>query len=83
VIATFYQMIQFAIKQLSAQAMLENDGNGYTILATTKDFIKKRPGRTDFQRGIFSSDADGNVSVKLAGTQASHILTSMSKAHLQ
>jgi molybdopterin molybdotransferase len=79
VIATFYQMVQVAINQLSAQAVSEN--NAYTILATTKDFIKKRSGRTDFQRGIFSADEDGNVSVKLAGTQASHILTSMSKAN--
>jgi len=79
VIATFYQMVQVAISQLSAQAVSENDN--YTILAKATDFIKKRPGRTDFQRGIFSSDKDGNVSVKLAGTQASHILTSMSKAN--
>ena len=78
VIATFYQMVQVAIKQLSSQT---ENAAGYTILATTEDFIKKRPGRTDFQRGIFSSDKDGNVTVKLAGTQASHILTSMSKAN--
>ncbi|MFK5892082.1 MAG: molybdopterin molybdotransferase MoeA [Pseudomonadota bacterium] len=82
VIATFYQIAQTAIKQLSGQTpRFDNNKDSFTILATTDQLIKKRPGRTDFQRGIFSSDNDGNVTVKLAGTQASHILTSMSKAN--
>ncbi len=80
VIATFYQMVQGAIKQLTGQTSHLNS-ESYTILATTTDFIKKRPGRTDFQRGFFSCDNKGTVTVKLAGTQASHILTSMSQAN--
>ncbi len=77
VIATFYQIAQVAIKQLSG----ENSPTIFSIKATTEEFIKKRAGRTDFQRGVFQSDNEGNITVKLAGTQASHILTSMSNAN--
>ena len=50
-------------------------------LSISQQKMKKRPGRTDFQRGIFTSNNQGQLEVKLAGTQASHILTSMSQAN--
>jgi len=43
--------------------------------------LKKHPGRTDFQRGIMEYDADGNLSVRSVGMQASHILSGMSRAN--
>jgi len=77
VIATFYQVVQPAIQKLLGQDMQAP----LIVKAKTTDFLKKRPGRTDFQRGILSNDENGELIVKMAGTQASHILTSMSNAN--
>jgi molybdopterin molybdotransferase len=43
--------------------------------------IRKKPGRTEYQRGILSRDADGNHQVRLTGSQGSGILRSMSEAN--
>jgi molybdopterin molybdotransferase len=43
--------------------------------------IRKRPGRTEFQRGIVSPGADGQWSVRLTGTQGAGVLRSMSEAN--
>jgi len=77
VIATFYLVAQPAIQKLLGQKMQPP----LVAKAKTTEFLKKRPGRTDFQRGILSNDENGDLVVKMAGTQASHILTSMSNAN--
>ena len=43
--------------------------------------IRKRPGRTEYQRGIVSRQADGEVVVRLTGAQGAGILRSMSEAN--
>jgi molybdopterin molybdotransferase len=43
--------------------------------------IRKKPGRTEYQRGILSRDAHGNHQVRLTGAQGSGILRSMSEAN--
>ena len=43
--------------------------------------IRKKPGRTEYQRGIVSDDANGNRAVRLTGAQGSGILRSMSEAN--
>ena len=43
--------------------------------------IRKRPGRTEFQRGIVSTAADGRPQVRLTGAQGSGILSSMTQAN--
>jgi molybdopterin molybdotransferase len=58
---------------------------GTTALPTQKvvctSSIKKAPGRTEFQRGILSRDANGQWSVRTTGDQGSGILSSMSQAN--
>jgi len=49
--------------------------------ATTVDLLKKSPGRTDFQRGIYSVNAQGQLEVKATGAQGSGILSSISAAN--
>lgn len=49
--------------------------------ATVTDAIKKSPGRTDFQRGVFSMDENGQLLVSNTGAQGSGILRSMSLAN--
>ena len=43
--------------------------------------IRKRPGRTEFQRGIVAPDADGHWQVRLTGSQGAGVLRSMSEAN--
>jgi molybdopterin molybdotransferase len=43
--------------------------------------IRKRPGRSEFQRGIVSVGADGQWEVRLTGTQGAGVLRSMSEAN--
>ncbi|MDQ1830773.1 molybdopterin molybdotransferase MoeA [Massilia scottii] len=43
--------------------------------------IRKKPGRTEYQRGILGRDDDGRQSVRITGSQGSGILRSMSEAN--
>ena len=52
-----------------------------TLRARAQAPIRKRPGRTEFQRGIVSRNADGEPEVRLTGAQGSGILSSMSEAN--
>jgi molybdopterin molybdotransferase len=49
--------------------------------ATVTSAIRKSPGRTDFQRGVYSMSEDGRLMVENTGAQGSGILTSMSRAN--
>ena len=51
------------------------------LAATAGCAINKSPGRTDFQRGIYSTDQQGNVTVVTTGSQGSGMLTSMNLAN--
>jgi len=77
VIATFYQFVQPALKRMKGQDIVLP----LVIKAKTTELLKKRPGRTDFQRGILEQSESGELTVRNAGAQASHVLTSMSRAN--
>ncbi|RKZ97962.1 MAG: molybdopterin molybdenumtransferase MoeA [Gammaproteobacteria bacterium] len=77
VIATFYQFVQPALKRMKGQDIVLP----LVIKAKTTELLKKRPGRTDFQRGILEQSQSGELTVRNAGVQASHVLTSMSRAN--
>lgn len=49
--------------------------------AQSVEAIRKKPGRTEYQRGILSIDAQGFVSVRITGSQGAGILRSMSEAN--
>jgi len=51
------------------------------LQATSLSPIRKKPGRTEYQRGILAPDSDGIWKVKLTGAQGSGILRSMSDAN--
>ena len=46
-----------------------------------KSFLKKTPGRVDFQRGILKKDSKGELFVESTGAQGSNILSSMVNAN--
>jgi len=77
VMATFYQFVQPALRRLMGQTRVMP----VIVKLPCSEALKKRPGRTDFQRGIMEYDADGNLSVRSIGMQASHILSGMSHAN--
>ncbi|MCC6532535.1 MAG: molybdopterin molybdotransferase MoeA [Burkholderiales bacterium] len=78
VMVTFYQFVRDALYTLMgrdpvpALPMLD-------MVCTSA--LKKAPGRTEFQRGILSMDANGTWSVRVSGEQGSGILRSMSEAN--
>ncbi|MFP4610215.1 MAG: molybdopterin molybdotransferase MoeA [Thiohalophilus sp.] len=77
VMATFYQFALPALRQL----MGETAAPPLTFRVPCSETLKKRAGRTDFQRGILHRDEQGNLTVSAAGMQASHILSGMSRAN--
>jgi molybdopterin molybdotransferase len=78
VMVTFYQFVREALLVLMGQT---NPLPVPMLPAICTDEIKKAPGRTEFQRGILSRDADGTWKVRLTGNQGSGILSSMSGAN--
>jgi molybdopterin molybdotransferase len=77
VMATFYQ---FALPTLKAM-MGQPQSEPVIVKVPCKSTLKKRPGRTDFQRGILSYDDNGQLVVDGTGMQASHVLSGMSRAN--
>ncbi len=77
VMATFYFFARDALALLaggSPRAQL-------TMRIPCAEAIRKRPGRTEFQRGVVSRDASGRQVVRITGAQGSGILSSMSEAN--
>ena len=72
-------------QQLATPALLHLMGartaDLQTIQAVCKTRLKKRPGRREFQRGILSTSAVGQMEVVTTGSQGSGVMRSMSLAN--
>ena len=77
VMVTFYQFVLPALRQL----MGEENWIPLRFPARTLNRLKKRPGRTEFQRGYLVQDDSGDITVHSTGDQGSGILSSMSQAN--
>jgi molybdopterin molybdotransferase len=75
---TFYQFVREALLVLMG---VPKPQPLPVLKATCTSAIKKAPGRTEFQRGILSQEADGQWTVRVTGDQGSGILSSMSQAN--
>ena len=51
------------------------------LKAKSLEAIRKKPGRTEYQRGVVSTSADGALHVKITGNQGSGVLSSMVQAN--
>jgi molybdopterin molybdotransferase len=51
------------------------------LRAVSTEALRKKPGRTEYQRGILRPMADGRWQVQITGAQGSGILRSMSQAN--
>lgn len=77
VMVTFQVFVAPALQKLAGEAVTKP----IRLRAKTLSILKKRPGRTEYQRGILTVDADGTSIVYSTGEQGSGILRSMSEAN--
>jgi len=77
VMVTFYQFVLPALRQL----MGEENWIPLRLPARTLNRLKKRPGRTEYQRGYLVQNESGDLTVHSTGDQGSGILSSMSQAN--
>jgi molybdopterin molybdotransferase len=77
VMVTFYQIVREALLLMSGATPQPLS----LIHATSREAIRKRAGRTEFQRGIAERDHQGNWHVTPTGSQSSGVLSSMSEAN--
>jgi molybdopterin molybdotransferase len=78
VMVTFYVFVQPALRRLMGEI---NPPPSVSLTARCESKLKKKVGRTEFQRGILENDEDGSLIVRKTGQQGSGILTSMSQAN--
>jgi molybdopterin molybdotransferase len=77
VMVTFYLLVRPALKRL----MGEDDQTLLSLSVPCASRLKKRPGRTEYQRGVLARDERGQLMVRKTGPQGSGILTSMAQAN--
>ncbi len=77
VMVSFYALVREALLRL-AGAVPEPLP---LLRATSVQLLRKKPGRTEYQRGIVSRASDGGWQVQTTGDQGSGILSSMSRAN--
>jgi molybdopterin molybdotransferase len=77
VMVTFYQFVRSALLQFNGANQTEPP----ITQAISEAPIRKKPGRTEFQRAILGRGKDGRPTVKLTGSQGAGVLRSMSEAN--
>jgi molybdopterin molybdotransferase len=77
VMVTFYFLVRDALLQMMGASPAPLP----LLRASSQAPIRKKPGRTEYQRGILSTDASGQQQVRITGSQGSGILRSMSQAN--
>ena len=77
VMVTFYAFVREALLQMAGATPAPLP----LLRARAAVPIRKKPGRTEYQRGIVERGTDGDWTVRLTGGQGSGILRSMSEAN--
>jgi molybdopterin molybdotransferase len=77
VMVTFYALVRDALLAMSGATAQPLP----MMRVVAAQAIRKKPGRTEYQRGIISTGADGRQTVRITGAQGSGILRSMSEAN--
>lgn len=75
---TFHQLAMPAMQKMMG---IEDAEAATSLQASTQFNLKKQPGRTDFQRGTVSTNADGELIVADSGNQGSGVLSSIAKSN--
>ena len=77
VMVTFLAFVRPALLQM----MGANPEPQPLLKARSQEAMRKKPGRTEYQRGWVSTAADGTLQVKTTGNQGSGVLSSMAQAN--
>ena len=77
VMVTFYAFVRDALLAMSGATPQPLP----LLRAVSEAPLRKKPGRTEYQRGIVSLGPDGRWTVRITGAQGSGILRSMSEAN--
>ncbi len=77
VMVTFYAFVRDALLAMSGATPQPLP----LLRAVSTEALRKKPGRTEYQRGILTPMADGRWQVQITGAQGSGILRSMSQAN--
>jgi molybdopterin molybdotransferase len=78
VMVTFYGFVRDALLALAGRT---DDFALPVVRVPCATALRKKPGRTEFQRGILERAANGEWAVRITGTQGSGVLRSMSEAN--
>jgi molybdopterin molybdotransferase len=78
VMVTFYQFVRDALLVLAGRT---DDIALPLFRVPTATPLRKRPGRTEYQRGVLHAGEDGALHVRVTGQQGSGVLRSMSEAN--
>ncbi len=77
VMVTFYALVRDALLAMGGATSAPLP----LLRAVSVEPIRKKPGRTEYQRAVVRRDADGECRVRITGSQGSGILRSMSEAN--
>ena len=77
VMVTFLAFVRPALQRLMGSYVTEP----VLLQAKSLEPLRKKPGRTEYQRGIVSRAADGSLTVRITGNQGSGVLSSMVEAN--
>ncbi|MCE9660929.1 MAG: molybdopterin molybdotransferase MoeA [Burkholderiales bacterium] len=77
VMVTFYALVRDALLAMSGATPTPL----LALRAASVSAVRKKPGRTEYQRGFVERAADGGLQVRVSGAQGSGILRSMSEAN--
>jgi molybdopterin molybdotransferase len=77
VMVTFYAFVRDALRTMSGMS----EATPPLLRAACITPLRKKPGRTEYQRGIVTRSNDGHWQVAITGSQGSGILSSMSTAN--
>jgi molybdopterin molybdotransferase len=77
VMVTFLAFVRPALQRLMGSSASEP----LYLQAHSSEHLRKKPGRTEYQRGIVTRSADGSLQVRTTGNQGSGVLRSMVEAN--
>jgi molybdopterin molybdotransferase len=77
VMVTFLAFVRSALLKM----MGSTQARAPLLKARSADAIRKKAGRTEYQRGVVSLAADGSLEVRITGNQGSGVLSSMVQAN--
>lgn len=77
VMVTFYALVRNALLRMGGADVAPS----LMLRAACTTAVRKKPGRTEYQRGVVRAQGDGTLQVTIVGNQGSGVLSSMSVAN--